>query len=187
MIESTVPNLLTAFRIALIPVFAVVFFMLDWGAQASAVLFAIASLTDWADGYLARRLDQSSAFGAFLDPVADKLMVCVALVLLLTRDGSLWLAAPACVIIGREIAISSLREWLAGTQAHARVAVSWLGKGKTALQFSSLVLLLWSTPTMEAGGYALGVAMLNAAAVLTLVSMLYYLRLAAHPETPSQD
>ena len=95
MIELTIPNLLTALRIALIPVFSGVFFIPGWGPQASAVLFALASLTDWADGYLARRLGQSSAFGAFLDPVADKLIVCVALVLLVSRDNSLWLVAPA--------------------------------------------------------------------------------------------
>ena len=93
MIEPTIPNLLTALRIALIPVFSGVFFIPGWGPQASAVLFALASLTDWADGYLARKLGQYSAFGAFLDPVADKLIVCVALVLLVSRDNSLWLVA----------------------------------------------------------------------------------------------
>ena len=179
MIEATVPNLLTALRIALIPVFAGVFFIPGWGHQAAAAVFALASLTDWADGYLARRLGQSSAFGKFLDPVADKLLVAVALVLLVARDGSLWLVAPACVIIGRELAISALREWLAGTRAHAQVAVSWLGKVKTALQLISLLLLLWAAPQPDAALYGLGLGLLSLAALLTLVTMAYYLRLAA--------
>ncbi len=179
MIEATIPNLLTALRIALIPIFAGVFFIPGWGHQAAAVVFAFASLTDWADGYLARRLRQHSAFGKFLDPVADKLLVAVALVLLVARDGSLWLVAPACIIIGRELAISALREWLAGTRAHARVAVSWLGKVKTALQLLSLLLLLWAAPEAGATLYGLGLGLLIIAALLTLVSMAYYLRLAA--------
>ncbi len=184
MIEPTIPNLLTAFRIALIPVFSGVFFIPGWGPQASAVLFALASLTDWADGYLARRLGQSSAFGAFLDPVADKLIVCVALVLLVSRDNSLWLVAPACVIIGREIAISALREWLAGTRARSRISVSWLGKFKTLLQLVSLVLLLWAAPDSSELLYVYGLVLLGVAAAMTLVSMAYYLWLALRHENP---
>ena len=182
MIEATIPNWLTALRIALIPVFAGVFFIPEWGPQASAALFAFASLTDWADGYLARRLGQSSAFGAFLDPVADKLLVCVALVLLVSRDGSLWLVAPACVIIGREIAISALREWLASTRSRSRLAVSWLGKLKTSLQLVSLVLLLWAVPEPAGLLYIFGMSLLGLAATMTLMSMGYYLWLASQAE-----
>ncbi len=183
MIEPTIPNVLTGLRIALIPVFSVAFFIPGWGPQASAVLFALASLTDWADGYLARKLGQHSVFGAFLDPVADKLIVCVALVLLVSRDGSLWLVAPACVIIGREIAISALREWLSGTRARARVSVSWLGKVKTLLQLASLVLLLWAAPEWSDPLYRYGLSLLGMAAAMTLVSMGYYLRLAARSDS----
>ena len=183
MIESTIPNLLTLLRIALIPVFAGVFFIPEWGTQASAALFAFASLTDWADGYLARRLGQYSAFGAFLDPVADKLLVCVALVLLVSRDDSLWLVAPACVIIGREIAISALREWLGNTRNRSRLKVSWLGKVKTLLQLVSLVLLLWAVPEPPELLYLLGVSLLGLAAAMTLVSMAYYLWLALQDES----
>lgn len=182
MIEATIPNLLTALRIALIPVFSGVFFIPEWGPQASAALFALASLTDWADGYLARRLGQHSAFGAFLDPVADKLIVCVALVLLVSRDGSLWLIAPACVIIGREIAISALREWLASTRSRSRLAVSWPGKLKTLLQLTSLVLLLWAVPDLDEPLYVFGLGLLGVAATMTLVSMAYYLWLALRSE-----
>ena len=187
MIELTIPNLLTALRIALIPVFAGVFFISGWGPQVSAALFAIASITDWVDGYLARRLGQSSAFGAFLDPVADKLLVCVALVLLVSQDGELWLVAPACVIIGREIAISALREWLASTRDRARLAVSWLGKCKTLLQLVSLVMLLWGVSQPESELYLYGLVMLGLAAIMTLVSMGFYLNLALRPSGGEKD
>ena len=183
-IERTVPNFLTALRIALIPVFASVFFAAGWGPPAAAALFAVAAVTDWADGYLARRLGQQSAFGAFLDPVADKLIVCVALVLLVSRNGSLWLAAPACVIIGRELVISALREWLAGTRAHTRLAVSRLGKIKTVGQFLALLLLLWAGAAPAHPLYPWGLGLLLAAAALTLVSMAYYLALARRGPVP---
>ncbi len=178
MVEATIPNGLTALRIVLIPVLVGIFFIPEWGHQAAAIVFALASLTDWADGYLARRLQQHSAFGAFLDPVADKLLVCIALVLLVSRDNSLWLVAPACVIIGREIAISALREWLAGTHRQKRIAVSWLGKIKTTLQLASLFLLLWAESVLTDPIYVWGLGLLGAAALMTLISMVYYMRMA---------
>lgn len=183
-IQLTLPNLLTGFRITLIPVFVVVFLIPEWGPPASAVLFAIAGVTDWADGYLARRLGQVSAFGAFLDPVADKLVVSIALVLLVSQDDRLTMLIPACVIIGREIAISALREWLAGTASRRRLAVSWLGKVKTASQFVALVLLLWSSGNMLALPYLLGLVLLWVAMVLTFVSMAFYLRLVVRSSIP---
>nr|MDQ3958755.1 CDP-diacylglycerol--glycerol-3-phosphate 3-phosphatidyltransferase [Pseudomonadota bacterium] len=127
-----IPNTLTLVRIALIPIFVIVFYLpIKWSHVATAVIFALAALTDWLDGYLARRLGQTSALGAFLDPVADKLMVAVVLVFLLQQNPSPWLALPAAIIIGREITISALREWMAELGVRARVAVSSLGKIKT--------------------------------------------------------
>lgn len=180
-----IPNSLTFLRIGLIPVFVLVFYApLDWGRQLACLIFVAAALTDLLDGYLARKLRQTSQLGAFLDPVADKLIVCVALVLLVSRGGSLWLAAPACVIIGRELVISALREWLAGTRARARLAVSRLGKVKTVSQFLALLLLLWSGAAPAHPLYLWGCGLLLAAAALTLVSMAYYLLLARRAPAP---
>ncbi len=176
----TLPNLLTLLRIAMIPCFVVVFY-LPWrhAAVSAAAIFGAAALTDWLDGYLARRLDQSSALGAFLDPVADKLMVAVVLVVLLQARPALWLALPAAVIIGREITVSALREWMAEIGARRKVAVSWLGKVKTTLQMIALVLLiLAAAPAAPAPLALLGAALLYLATVLTLWSMIAYLRLA---------
>ncbi|MFZ1294075.1 MAG: CDP-diacylglycerol--glycerol-3-phosphate 3-phosphatidyltransferase, partial [Pseudomonadales bacterium] len=118
-----IPNMLTLFRIALIPVFVLVFFLpFHWSYMASAVIFVLASLTDWLDGYLARRLDQSTSFGAFLDPVADKLMVVIALVLLVTQQDTVWFTVPALVVVGREILVSALREWMAEIGKRTSVA-----------------------------------------------------------------
>ncbi len=184
MTVVTIPNLLTGLRLALIPVFTAMFFVPGWGSQAAALVFALASLTDWADGFLARRLGQQSAFGEFLDPVADKLLVSVALVLLVWRDSSLLLLAAACIIIGREIAISALREWLANAAKPRRLAVSWLGKLKTLLQLVALLLLLWASPQFDAPLYLWGLSLLGLAAAMTLISMLYYLRLALRDAMP---
>ena len=148
------------------------------GALASSV-FAIAAATDWLDGYLARRLQQSTPFGAFLDPVADKLMVAVALVLLVEEHANLWLTLPAVIIIGREIVVSALREWMAELGARAQVAVSNLGKWKTAAQMLALVILLANPPLMTFW-VILGYVLLIISAALTLWSMVHYL-LAAWP------
>ncbi len=176
----TLPNILTLFRIALIPCFVVSFYLPSRHAEiVAAAIFGIAALTDWLDGYLARRLDQHSQLGAFLDPVADKLMVAVVLIVLLQRQPELWLALPVAVIIGREITVSALREWMAEIGARGKVAVSWLGKIKTALQMTALgLMVLGHADGAPAWFGQLGVIMLYAATIMTLWSMLAYLRLA---------
>ncbi len=176
----TLPNILTLVRIALIPCFAVCYHLPFARAPiAAAAVFGIAALTDWADGFLARRLNQTSRFGAFLDPVADKLMVVVVLVILLQAQPSLWLALPVAVIIGREIAVSALREWMAEIGARKKVAVSSLGKVKTVLQMSALVLLIiGAADEAPVWFYWVGMAMLYVAMVMTLWTMVVYLVLA---------
>src|SRR5690606_6348155 len=138
-----IPNLLTVLRVLLIPVFILLFYLpFDWSYWAASGIFALAAVTDWFDGYLARRLEQSTPFGAFLDPVADKLMVAVALVLLVEEHANIWLTLPAAIIIGREIVVCALREWMAELGERAQVAVSQWGKWKTAAQMGALVILL---------------------------------------------
>ncbi|MDN5864025.1 MAG: CDP-diacylglycerol--glycerol-3-phosphate 3-phosphatidyltransferase [Gammaproteobacteria bacterium] len=177
-----VPNGLTMLRVLLIPVM-VVFFVLPvgWGEPAAAVVFVLAALTDWFDGFLARRLEQGSRFGAFLDPVADKLLVTTALVLLVMANGHFWVALPALFIIGREIAVSALREWMAQIGASRAVAVSRIGKVKTAVQMVAIVCMLYAHPIGGVPIYLIGLALLYLAAALTLFSMYMYLE-AARPE-----
>lgn len=175
------PNSLTLFRIVLIPVFVLTYY-LPIPHVITAAIFSIACITDWLDGYLARALKQMSPLGAFLDPVADKLIVAVALVLLVSEDGLHYLAIPAAIIISREIVVSALREWMAELGKRSSVAVSILGKIKTTLQMLALIALLAYTPKQSADWLiALGYLLLYAAAGLTLWSMLVYLR-AALPE-----
>ncbi|EHJ92309.1 CDP-diacylglycerol--glycerol-3-phosphate 3-phosphatidyltransferase [Vreelandella boliviensis] len=172
-----IPNILTLARIAFIPLLVVLFYLpFSWSMPVAAGLFGLASITDWLDGYLARRWNQSTPFGAFLDPVADKLMVVVALALLIERYDTLVLTLPALVIIGREIVISALREWMAEMGKRGMVAVSWVGKLKTTLQMVSLLILLALPPTHEFA--LLGVVVLYSAALLTLWSMIQYLKAA---------
>jgi len=172
-----VPNTLTLLRLVLIPVFVLAFYVpYQWSNLVCAGIFAFAGVTDWLDGYLARRLGQSSAFGAFLDPVADKLMVAVVLVLLVESDPSPWLALPAGVIIGREIAISALREWMAQLGHRAKVAVLRVGKVKTLLQMIAVFLMIYRDPMGPVPTYSVGFTLLYVAAALTLWSMLVYLR-----------
>ena len=174
------PNALTLFRIALIPVLVLVFYLpFKNHLLVAAAVFAVASVTDWFDGYLARRMGLVTAFGAFLDPVADKLMVAVALVLLVERHDTILFTLAACVIIGREIVISALREWMAELGARTSVAVSVVGKVKTAFQMISIIGLLAIDPN-TGQGWLLGLAylMLYAAAVLTLWSMFIYMQAA---------
>lgn len=174
-----IPNLLTLLRIALIPVLVLVFYLpIGWAREISAALFLLAAITDWLDGYLARRLEQSSPFGAFLDPVADKLMVAVALVLLVQDDPSPFLAVAAAIIIGREIAISALREWMAELGKRAHVAVSRVGKVKTTAQMVAILLLLYHDPLLGLPIVDIGYVLLYLAAGLTLWSMFIYLRAA---------
>ncbi|WP_040262959.1 CDP-diacylglycerol--glycerol-3-phosphate 3-phosphatidyltransferase [Pseudomonas massiliensis] len=173
-----IPNILTVLRVALIPIFILLFYLpYHWSYLAASSVFAVAAATDWLDGYLARRLEQSTPFGAFLDPVADKLMVAVALVLLVEAHANLWLTLPAAVIIGREIVVSALREWMAELGARAQVAVSSLGKWKTAAQMVALIILLGNPPQLTFI-VLVGYALLLIAAALTLWSMVNYLRAA---------
>ena len=182
-----VPNTLTAVRILLVPVLVVVFYLpFEWASMACAAIFAIAAATDWADGYLARRLSQVSTFGAFLDPVADKLMVAVALVLLLHRDPALWLAIPAAIIISREIVVSALRELMAELGQRATVAVATLGKIKTVSQMTALLLMLYRHDLGPIPVYWCGSVLLYLATVLTIWSMVIYLR-AAWPVMTSRS
>ena len=177
-----IPNLLTWLRILLIPLFLADYSLPDaWlhGPQknlVATIFFAVAAITDWLDGYLARTLNQTSAFGAFLDPVADKLMVAAALILLV------WLqrvdAIIAVIIIGREIAISALREWMAKLGRSRNVAVSFLGKMKTGCQMAAILLLLFHGPLLGFDTQAIGTMLIYIAALLTLWSMGYYLRRA---------
>lgn len=182
---TNIPNLLTLLRVLLIPVFILLFYLpFEWSYLAASAVFAVASLTDWLDGYLARRWEQSTPFGAFLDPVADKLMVAVALVMLVEEHASFWLTLPAVIIIGREIVVSALREWMAELGARAQVAVSNLGKWKTTAQMVALVILIANPPQVSVF-VVLGYLLLIVAAVLTLWSMAQYL-LAAWPHLSSE-
>lgn len=172
----TTPTLLTLVRIALIPVL-VLFFYLPWelSRPVTALIFTLASITDWLDGYLARKLNQTSAFGAFLDPVADKLMVAVALILMVQASPTPWLAIPSAIIIGREIAVSALRERMAELGHGAAVAVSMTGKVKTTCQMLAIILLLYHRPLLGMPIEDLGYLLLYVAAGLTLWSMIDYL------------
>ncbi|MFO1422135.1 MAG: CDP-diacylglycerol--glycerol-3-phosphate 3-phosphatidyltransferase [Candidatus Competibacteraceae bacterium] len=179
--QLNLPTWLTLLRIALIPVLVGVFFLPVRGANVlCAALFGLAALTDWLDGHLARRFDQTSAFGAFLDPVADKLMVAAALVLLVQAIPTPVMAVAAAIIIGREIAISALREWMAQIGNQGRVAVSTVGKFKTTAQMVAVLLLLYREPVGGFPTLEVGLGLLLVAAVLTLWSMFHYL-LAAWP------
>jgi CDP-diacylglycerol--glycerol-3-phosphate 3-phosphatidyltransferase len=174
-----IPNWLTVVRIITIPVLVVIYYLpFPWAHFAAALLFVFAALTDWLDGYLARHLHQGTRFGAFLDPVADKLIVAVALVLIVAEIGSAYIAIPAAIIVGREIVISGLREWMAEIGKRTSVAVSRMAKIKTVVQMLSLIFLLWYTPQSFILIKIVGVILLYIAAVLTLWSMIMYLRTA---------
>jgi len=184
-----IANVLTFTRIAMIPL-VVVFFYLPyrWASPAAAVAFIVAAITDTLDGYLARRFGQTTALGEFLDPVADKLMVATALILLASHDvtplrltwfdPSIIVSVTAAVIVGREIAISALREWMAELGARRKVAVSPLGKLKTIFQMTGLSMMLFRENLFGLPIYEIGLYCLIAAAVLTLWSMVVYLQLA---------
>ncbi len=177
-----IPNLITWFRIILIPVFLGVFYVPDamislhYKHVITTSVFWLASVSDWLDGYLARKLNQSSAFGAFLDPVADKLMVAAALIMLVSLDEVN--AVIAFIIIGREIAISALREWMAQLGTSKSVAVSLLGKLKTTFQMLAILFLLYQEPWIGLPSPLVGTILIYLAALLTLWSMVYYMMLA---------
>ena len=175
------PNLLTLLRIVLVPVFALAY-LAPGGALYlyAGILFALAAFTDWLDGYLARKLGQTTRFGTFLDPVADKLIVVTALVLLIGQHGNLWLTLPGIVIISREIFISALREWMAEMNRRGLVAVTRVSKVKTTLQMIAITLLLANAPNFSDLLVVLGYVLLYVAALMTLWSMCIYL-IAAWP------
>ncbi len=177
--ELNLPTVLTLIRIALIPLFVVVFFLPFWWARpAAAIIFSLAGITDWLDGYYARKLGLTSSFGAFLDPVADKLMVAVALVLIVQTDHRLIISLSAAVIIGREIAISALREWMAELGRRHHVAVTGVAKLKTIFQITALIMMIFKLDLWILPMYPLGSALLVLAAALTLWSMFIYLKAA---------
>ena len=178
-IEFNIPTTITLLRIALIPLLTVVFYLpWDFSNKACTLIFIIAGITDWLDGYLARRMHMETPFGAFLDPVADKLMVAMVLVIIVQQQASAYLAIPAAIIIGREITIASLREWMAEIGQRATVKVSQLAKWKTGIQMLSIGLLLYREDLFGIPINLLGYVLLYVAALLTLWSMVNYLRAA---------
>ena len=178
-----IPNILTIGRILAVPLVVVLFYWTSnpWADPLAAFVFIMAAITDWIDGYLARRLGVTTPLGAFLDPVADKLIVATALVLLVSKDPHWVIVISAMIIIGREITVSALREWMAQLGARAKVAVSSLGKWKTIVQMVGLCFMVYRNDLFGLPIYRMGVALLVVAAVLTLWSMVSYMR-AAWPE-----
>lgn len=175
----TIPNQFTLMRIILIPFLIVMFYMpWQWSRIVCALIFAFAAVTDWLDGYLARSLKQTSALGRFLDPVADKLIVAAALVLLVSDQNLPYLAIPSIIIIGREIGVSALREWMAELGKRASVAVSFIGKIKTAIQMIAITALLATGDYIHPRINVIGYFLLWIAAILTVWSMLVYLKAA---------
>lgn len=180
----SIPNIITSLRIILIPIIVIVFYLpVSWGNVAAAGIFVIAALSDWLDGYLARKWDQHTAFGAFFDPVADKLIVSIVLVMLVDEYANVWLTLSAMVIIGREVVISALREWMAELGKRTSVAVSYVGKLKTTLQMIAIIILLFGVPGSTIA--QVGLFSMFIAAALTLWSMFIYLK-AAWPELSSE-
>ncbi|HLU12416.1 MAG TPA: CDP-diacylglycerol--glycerol-3-phosphate 3-phosphatidyltransferase [Arenimonas sp.] len=175
----TIPTLLTLFRILLIPVLVVVFYLpYGWTNFATAAIFVLGASTDWLDGWIARRYSMYSAFGAFLDPVADKLTVAFALLLVVERHDTAWMALLSAIIIGREITISALREWMAQVGAHGLVKVATLGKIKTIVQMVAITCLLYEVDLLGLPIFLIGEWLLAVAAALTLWSGWDYLRAA---------
>lgn len=178
-IEFNLPTNITLLRIALIPLLTVVFYLpWDYSNLACTLIFILAGITDWLDGYLARKMQLETPFGAFLDPVADKLMVACVLVLVVQQQSSPYLAIPALVIIGREITIASLREWMAEIGQRATVKVSQLAKWKTSAQMVSIGMLLFRDDLFGIPVNSIGYGLLYVAAILTLWSMINYLNAA---------
>jgi CDP-diacylglycerol---glycerol-3-phosphate 3-phosphatidyltransferase len=173
------PIAFTLLRICLIPAVVMFFYLpFDHAHLIASLIFVFAAITDWIDGFLARSLNQVSKFGAFLDPVADKLMVATVLVIIVGSLGGIVLAIPAVIIVGREIVISALREWMAEIGKRTSVAVGRIGKVKTAVQMLALIALLYYSPGLNEGWRHLGIVLLYIAALLTLWSMLMYLKVA---------
>lgn len=193
---TNLPNILTLLRIAVIPFLVLAFYLpVPWGHISAAIIFALAAITDWLDGYLARSLKLSTKLGAFLDPVADKLMVSIALILIvgepqfqyLTIHSTVYsvpiavITIPAAIIVSREIVVSALREWMAEIGKRTSIAVSHLGKIKTTVQMIAVIILLYCNPRTDALIAVIGYILLYLAAGLTIWSMVLYLK-AAWPE-----
>ena len=178
-----IPNVLTIGRILAVPLVVALFYWTSnpWADPLAAFVFIFAAITDWIDGYLARKLQVTTPLGAFLDPVADKLMVATALILLVSKDPHWVIVISAMIIVGREITVSALREWMAHLGARAKVAVSSLGKWKTIVQMVGLSFMVYRNDLFGLPIYRMGVALLVVAAVLTLWSMVSYMQ-AAWPE-----
>ncbi len=183
----TLPNLITLSRICLIPIFIGLFYLqpnyldgepLSWINNSIIAIYIVISATDFIDGFLARRLNQETALGAFLDPVADKLMVCTALILLIDYYHTWYITIPSIIIISREILVSALREWMSEVGKRAKVSVSWIGKSKTFMQMISILFLLFQQPLFVFSNkeiYMVGLAALFSATILTLWSGINYL------------
>ena len=186
---------LTILRVIVVPIVCLGYLTpFTWSHNVASILFVVGAVTDWLDGYIARNFNQSSLFGAFLDPIADKLMVTSVLVVLVYQLSTLWMVWPALIIIGREIIISALREWMAEIGNRTSVAVSWVGKVKTILQLVALGFLIWYQP----GGfgfsigkhswvYYTGLLLLYISVALTLWSMIMYLKIAWPDLTLSKE
>ena len=174
--KFNIPIFLTIFRVILIPFFVIAFYLpIESSPFITTFIFFIAGVTDWLDGYLARKWKQTTRFGAFLDPVADKVLVAVAFVCVVEYYHTWWITIPVCIMIAREIIISALREWMAELGSRSKVAVSWLGKVKTTSQMLALGGLLWRYNIyMEVAA----IVLLYIAAILTIWSMLQYLTAA---------
>jgi CDP-diacylglycerol--glycerol-3-phosphate 3-phosphatidyltransferase/cardiolipin synthase len=178
-VKLNLANILTLLRIAAIPVVVICFYSsLDYARPIAAILFGLAAITDMIDGWVARRYGQTSRFGEFLDPVADKLMVAIVLVMLVQAQSSWFEDVIAMIIIGREITISALREWMATIGERANVKVDITGKIKTTLQMFGIAFMVWKVPLLGIDIYALGFVLLLLAAVMTIWSMVVYLRAA---------
>ena len=173
-----IPNIITGARIALIPLFVLFYIVADELIWIAGALFAIASLSDWLDGYLARKMELTTRFGEFLDPVADKLIVVVALVVLVGQHATLWLTLPGVVIVGRELFISALREWMAEVNRRGDVSVTNLTKVKTTVQMIAVTILLCNPPVLDRPWVIVGLVMIYLAAGMTLWSMIAYLQAA---------
>ena len=176
MVEYNIPTLLTFTRIALTFLIVIVFYLpWEYSNIACTVIFSFAGFTDWLDGHLARKMGQHTNFGAFLDPVADKLLVVLTLVIIIQTEASVFMTLPAAIIIGRELVISALREWMASSGQRDVVAVSNLGKWKTGTQMVAIGCLPFSDDLLFLPVSALGYLLLYIAAVITVVSMYQYL------------
>lgn len=170
------PTLITFARILLVPVFALVYLAPNPTTYfVAAALFTLAALTDWLDGYLARRLGQETRFGAFIDPVADKIIVITAILLLIGHHATPILTVPGIIIVGRELVITALREWMAEINRRGLVEVAWLGKIKTTLQMVAVIVLLANAPQPRDAWVWLGYGLMYVAAIMTLWSMAVYL------------